>query len=210
MNTQLVGSCVVTLFLLLLTSAPKVAGQFGPQPIYVGIPTQAFSFVAASQQQNEWCWAASTQMILGYYGVPATQPEIVQRVYGSVVNAAASDQVISAALNGWGRQGNGRIVTISSVVYPGYPPPMVLITELSQRHPILLTFMNGPTSGHAVVITAASYINTQMGPQITSLVIRDPFPTPQNVANAGRVEISGAYLTQFASSMSGYWLVNVQ
>ncbi len=201
---------VLLLCISLFGFAGELTGQLGPQPIYVGIPTTQFNFAAAAQQQNEWCWAASTQMILGWYGVPTTQPEIVQRVYGSVIDQAASDQVISAALNGWGRAVNGQVVTISSVVYPGPPPPMILINQLSQRHPVLLTFMSGPTSGHAVVITAASYINTQWGPQITSLVIRDPYPTPQNTANAGRVEIAGSSLTQLAAAMRGYWLVTVQ
>jgi Papain-like cysteine protease AvrRpt2 len=195
---------------LLLGFAGNLTGQFGPQPVYVGIPTAQFNFAAASQQQDEWCWAASTQMILGWYGVPATQAEIVQRVYGSVINRAASDQVISAALNGWGRAANGRVVTISSVVKSGAPPPAILVDQLSRSRPILLTFINGPTSGHAVVITAASYMNTQWGPQIVSLVIRDPYPTSQNVANGGRVEIAGQNLTQFAATMRGYWLVTVQ
>jgi hypothetical protein len=163
----------------------------------------------AAQLQNEWCWAASTQMILTYYGVPVTQPQIVARVFGGVVNWSASDQVISAALNGMALNMNGQVVHVSSGAYPGPPPPNVLFNELSQGHPILLTYMSGPTSGHAVVITAISYINTQFGPQLTSIVLRDPWPSPQNVANAGRVEIPYYALGQFAATMRGYWIIRV-
>ena len=186
-----------------------IQGQFGPQPIYVGIPTSVFQFSAAAQLQDEWCWAASTQMILTYYGLPISQPEIVARVFGAVRDWSASDQVISAALNGWGHTRNGQIVHINSQAYPGPPLPNVLFAELSQGHPILLTYMSGPTSGHAVVITAVSYINSPWGPQLTSLVLRDPWPSPQNLATSGRVEVPYSALAQFASTMRGYWVVRV-
>jgi hypothetical protein len=209
MMTKRARLSAVLLWVFLLGFTGNLAGQFGPQPFYVGIPTAAFNFAAASQTQNEWCWAASTQMILNWYNVPVTQPEIVQRVFGAVVDQPATDAVISAALNGWGYTRNGQTVIIRSVGYPGAPPPMTLINELSQQHPILLTFLSGPYSGHAVVITGASYINTQWGPQIISLVIRDPFPTPQTTMTQGRIEIAGPSLGQFANAMRGYWLVSV-
>jgi len=207
--TKRAGLSVILLCVFVLGFTGNLAAQFGPQPFYVGIPTASFNFVAASQTQNEWCWAASTQMILNWYNVPVTQPEIVQRVLGTVVDAPASDAMVSAALNGWGYARNGQTVIIRSAGYPGAPPPLTLINELSQQHPILLTFFSGPYTGHAVVITGASYISTLWGPQITSLVIRDPYPTPQNVATEGRVEIAGANLGQFARAMRGYWLVSV-
>ncbi|MGC2118266.1 MAG: hypothetical protein WA644_04200, partial [Candidatus Acidiferrales bacterium] len=139
-----------------------------------------------------------------------SQPEIVQRIYGIAGDFPGSDQAVSAALNGWGRTVNGRIVTIRSAVYQGQLPPQILISQLSQRHPILLGVWSGPTSGHAVVVTAASYINSPSGPIIISLVIRDPWPSPQNIATAGRVEYTGPNLPQFAGTMRAYWLVTVQ
>jgi hypothetical protein len=200
---------VLPVFLLVFYSFSTIQGQFGPQPIYVGIPTMTFRNFTAAQLQDEWCWAASTQMILTYYGIPVTQPEIVARVFGGVIDWSASDQVISAALNGWGRTRNGQAVHIASQAHPGPPPVNLLITELSQGHPILLTFVTGPTSGHAVVMTAVSYINSPLGPQLTSIVLRDPWPSPQNIATAGRVEVPYTALAQFAATMRGYWLVRV-
>jgi len=200
---------LLPVLVLALCPFGTVHGQFGPQPIYTGIPTAVFQNFTAAQLQDEWCWAASTQMILTYYGLPVTQPEIVARVFGGVIDWSASDQVISTALNGWGRTRNGQVVHISSQAHPGPPPVNLLLAELSQGHPILLTFTTGPTSGHAVVITAVSYLNSPWGPQLTSIVLRDPWPSPQNIASAGRVEIPYAALGQFAATMRGYWLVRV-
>lgn len=200
------GKFVGVLLCLVVATAST---QVQPGPIYVGIPSGTFQMSTAAQLQDEWCWAASTQMILAYYGIPVTQPEIVARVFGAAGDWSASDQVISAALNGWGFNRNGQMVYIRSTAYAGPPPPNVLLNELSQYHPILLTFMSGPTSGHAVVITAASYTRGQFGPQVTSIVVRDPWPSPQNIVTAGRVEIPYSALAQFASTMRGYWIVRV-
>ena len=126
-----------------------------------------------------------------------------------MIDQGGSDQEISNALTGWAVEGDGRRVTINSWVAAGAPPPQILIRELSQKHPILLTFMSGPTSGHAVVITAASYVQTPNGPYINSLVIRDPWPSPQNIMNEGRVEIGGQDLVNFIPTVRGNWLVSV-
>lgn len=203
--------CVAFIALTLVLSGTIGAKQFPDvQPFQVGIPSGVFDFVAASQQTPVWCWAASAQMILNYYGIPVTQPEIVSRIFGGPVVTTASDQVISAALNGWGFNLQGRPVTITSWFAAGPPAPPVLVNELSQGHPILLTFQSGPNTGHVVVITAASYFGTPQGPQIVNMVIRDPFPTPVNVQNLGRVEIGGAALGTFIQTVRSHWIVRVQ
>lgn len=179
------------------------------QPTYVGIPS--VTFFAAAQQEDEWCWAASIQMILNHYEIPLSQQEIVTRTYGALVNQPGTDQQISANLNGWAVTVQGKHVTVRSWTKAGPPAPLVLLQELSRGHPILLTFSpNGPNSGHAVVITAASYVQTPQGPIITSLVLRDPFPTQQNIANSGRVELMGPQLASFIPLVRGHWIVWVE
>jgi len=194
---------ITLLAVLVIFAIPSHAQQ------YVGIRTADFNFYAAAQQQNEWCWAASIQMILNYYGIPATQQEIVTRTYGIPVDQPGSDSAINAALNGWGRTVGGQIRTIHSASGPGLPTPAVLLNELNQQHPILVAFATGPNSGHAVVVTAASYVPTPNGPQITSLVTRDPWPSPFTMATDGRVEIAGPNLAMFAQTVRAYWLVTV-
>lgn len=194
-------------FVLTCGLVPSCSAQ---APQYVGIPSANFNFFAASQQADEWCWAASIQMILNYYSIPIAQSQIVQRVYGAVVNQPGSDAAINASLNGWAINVQGAPHIVRSVVAQGLPAPVVLLDQLNRGRPILLTFITGPNSGHAVVITAASYRPTQAGPYITSLVTRDPWPSQANVAADGRVEIDEQGLAQFAHLVRNHWLVDVQ
>jgi Papain-like cysteine protease AvrRpt2 len=198
---------IVSLALLVLVSTYGLA-QVPPQ--YVGITSQQFNFIAAAQQEDEWCWAASIQMILNYYAIPVSQQEIVARAKGQLIDQGGSDQDISNSLNGWGVAYGGVARIIRSWAAPGPPRPDILVQELSRGHPILLTFATGVYSGHAVVITAASFIGTASNPQILSLVIRDPWPSPDHVATAGRVELGGMDLSQFIPLVRGHWLVSVQ
>jgi hypothetical protein len=177
-----------------------------PQPRYWGIATDVFDFIAASQEQEMWCWAASIQMLLNFYHVPVTQERIVSRVYGIPLNQPGTDHAISTSLHGWGINANGKRFTVQSRVAAGPPSPQVLFRELSRGRPILLTFNPGFPIGHAVVVTAASSIGTV----VTSLVYRDPSQTPTNIENKGRVELITEQLAQFLPSVQSHWLVTVR
>jgi hypothetical protein len=174
---------------------------------YVGIPS--VTFTPAAQQQDEWCWAASIQMILNYYHIPISQQMVVDRVKGGPIDQGGSDGDISTSLNGWAPGIDGSVKAVSSTTSAGPPPYLMLLQELSNQHPILLTFATGPNGGHAVVITGASYLRTPMGPTVNSIIIRDPWPSPQNVATQGRVEIAGANLLSFLHKVRSYWIVSV-
>ncbi len=201
---------LLTLAAVLLVCTSDGFSQYQqPALQYVGILRQNFNFVAAAQEQDEWCWAASASMILKWYGLNITQEMVVTRTKGVLIDQPGSDQEISNALSGWAWAGNGQRVIIRSFTAPGPPPPRVLIDELSKNHPILLTFISGPNSGHAVVITAASYIPTPNGPYINSLIIRDPWPNQENIDNKGRVEIAGQDLAGFMPRIRSNWLVSV-
>jgi hypothetical protein len=175
-----------------------------PQPAYVGMSTEVLNFVTAAQAQDMWCWAASIQTILNSYGIPIGQDQIVARIFGTTKNEPATDAAISASLDGWGFDSIGRRVVVQSRVSPGSPTLDVLVEELAQKHPILVAYGSGLTVGHAVVITGISHI----GWCITSLVYRDPWPSDENRASCGRVEVSGPALTQFLSSVRSHWLVS--
>jgi hypothetical protein len=179
-------------------------------PVSVGIPSQQFNFFAASQQADELCWAASIQMILNYYGIPISQAQIVQRTYGQLVNHSGSDAQINGNLNGLAIRLDGTPHIVRSAMGAGLPPPGVLINQLSQGHPFLLTFATGAYSGHAVVITGATYYPSSNGPFIQSIILRDPWPSDQNKANDGRVEVSGSDLAAFGRIVRNNWLISVQ
>ncbi|MBS1501504.1 MAG: C39 family peptidase [Bacteroidetes bacterium] len=161
------------------------------QPVYVGIRSENFSYFASSQHNSNWCWAASLQMIFNYYGVNITQEQIVARSYGvdpngKLPNWTGNWRVITANLNNWSVDNNGRQYIVQAVFNRGPTKPAYLIRQLSQFHPVLIGCRSGPNSGHAVVITACSYVQTYYGPVIESIVVRDPWPSDENIASGGR------------------------
>ena len=202
-----------TLFIVLLLST-TVNGQYSSlhsiscqQVQAVGIPSAKFNYFASSQEKSQWCWAASIQMVLNYYGVAITQSQIVQRTYGSnLVNWTGSFQAITANLNNWSVDNKGKAYTVTASLNWGAPHPTILIQQLSQGRPIILAYASGPNSGHAVVITGVTYVNTYQGPYIQTIIVRDPWPSPENIKNTGRVEYPGAML---ASRMQAYWYILV-
>lgn len=182
------------------------------QAIYVGIPSNTMNFFAAEQENSNWCWAASIQMTLNYYGVSIAQPQIVARTYGldpngPLPNWTGSFSAITNNLNNWNIDNSGHPYAVSASLNWGAPTPAILINELSQGHPVLVGYKSGPNSGHAVVITAVNYDISSMGPIIQSVVVRDPWPSPQNIENNGRVEYPG---NQIANLMQAYWYIRVQ
>lgn len=88
----------------------------------------------------------------------------------------------------------------------GAPTPAYLINELENLRPVLIGYQSGPNSGHAVVITALSYIQTMYGPQIQTIVVRDPWPSGENIKNNGRVEYQALNLAQV---IQAYWFIRI-
>jgi len=201
---QRLKTTICTVIFCLILSTPLYAQ-------YVGIPSAQFNYFSASQQMPQWCWAASIQMVLNYYGVSITQPQIVARTYGvdpfgNLPNWSGNFQAITANLNNWNFDNMGSQYSVSSSVYPGAPRPDVLVNELSNGHPIMIGYKSGPNSGHAVVITAVDFTPTPQGIRINSIVVRDPWPSPQNTASLGRVEYPGAIL---ANKIQAHWYIRV-
>lgn len=188
--------------LLLATSA------LAAPAIRVGIPNAQFNTVASSQAKDEWCWAASIQMVLNWHGVAVKQKDIVQRIYGKTVNAAATEAAVSEALSGTAYTRSRHQVTIYSRHYDGAPDAGLLLREMRRRHPMLITVRTGERRMHAVVITAAEYAPGPRGPVVTSLLVRDPKPTRRH-PGGGAVRISGRNLVRFLPNITGYWLVEV-
>lgn len=201
----------VVLNLLLAMFLSSTAFAQYPQPQYVGIPSAEMNYFVAAQEKSQWCWAASIQMVLNYYGVAISQGQIVARTHGTDPFGRLSDrggrfQEITANLNNWSIDNKGQLYTVRASGYSGIPTPAILIQELSQKRPIIVGYRSGPNSAHAVVITAASFIPSPQGPIIVSVVVRDPWPSKENIFNRGRVEYPGNYL---ASLMQTYWYIRV-
>lgn len=198
------ASCVLLFLFIAFNSQAQ-------QPTYVGIPSGVMNYYAAAQNNSQWCWAASIQMVLNGYGVNINQEQIVARSYGSdpygnLPNWPGSYQIIHRNLNNWGLDNYGYRYQVSAVFGQGAPRPDQLINELANGRPVIIGYTTGGSVGHAVVVTAASFVPTPNGPMIQTIIVRDPFPTQANIQNNGRIEYPAAAL---AGNIQGYWFVRV-
>lgn len=143
------------------------------------------------QNTPVWCWAATIQMTLKYYGFNITQADIVQRTFGAVVPTTGNWIQMTQNLNYLGQAPNGKNVLVSATVYFGSPSAEAIINHLKQKKPIIMAFNNPNTfSGHAIMVTAVDYHFVGNKAVIDQLVIRDPFPyNPQHVKNKGKLVI---------------------
>jgi hypothetical protein len=197
----------ILIFALVFVSSNLVAQQ----ATYVGIPSNSMNYYAAGQNNSQWCWAASIQMVLNGYGVNINQEQIVARTYGidpygNLPNWPGSFQAIHKNLNNWGIDNLGYPYTVRASLGNGAPSPNILVNELSNGRPVIIGYSSGPNSGHAVVVTAVSYIPTPNGPFIQTIVVRDPWPSQKNINNNGRVEYPASAL---ANKIQAYWYIRV-
>lgn len=198
-------------FVVALCSANITRAQY-QEPIYVGIKSDTFRYFSSLQHSSNWCWAASLQMIFNYYGIAITQEQIVARSYGVAANGALPNwtgnwRVITANLNNWSVDNGGKQYIVRAVFNQGPPDPVYLIGQLSLKRPVLIGYRTGPNSAHAVVVTACSYIETDDGPVIQSIIVRDPWPGPGNMTNNGRKEWHGNDLVNL---IEAHWFIVVQ
>jgi hypothetical protein len=188
---RIAGLLLIVALLGLVSAAnaqPPSVQQIGPGLWVAGIPTSEFEYFAAPetaglQRQSNWCWAATVQMVLNYRGVPVTQEQVVQRVFGGAVpNVAGQPNQILAALSGWAFTSNGQpvILTSSPVALDGSE----IVRDLAGRWPIIVG-VNMGNSGHAFVLTAVTYgVDPSNQPIFQSVILRDPWPD-----NPSRIEV---------------------
>ena len=136
----------------------------------VGIPSGALSFVAARQQNTQWCWAACIQMMFRMYGYDLPQYVLVQETWGGIVNMPAYPNQILAALNRIYVDSSGRRFSATGDAFT--VNISTAIQDLSNRSPLIVGAL-----GHATVLTALNYTQSNAGElQVTSAIVRDPWP----------------------------------
>ncbi|WP_375177277.1 papain-like cysteine protease family protein [Marinobacter mobilis] len=136
----------------------------------VGIPSHLMRFVAARQQNSQWCWAACIQMVFRVYGYDLPQEQLVAQTWGRLVNMPAYPGQIMQALNRSyiGRSGrrfraSGDVLSVNV---------NTAIADLSNRSPLIVGAL-----GHATVLTGLSYTESNIGErQVSSAIVRDPWP----------------------------------
>jgi hypothetical protein len=172
------------LFILCSFQAPAFSQyiqQLGPNYFVAGIPTAEFEFFAApqflgKQRQSNWCWAACVQMVLNYHGLYVSQEQVVQRIYGTLIDRPAGPQQILNALSGWAPDVRGRYSAIHTQY--GVYSASDIVSNLSFKWPIIVGLQN-PTLriGHAYVLTAIYYsVDAYNNPIVHKVALRDPWP----------------------------------
>lgn len=164
---------------------------------WVGIQAQFAPTIV--QEQTEWCWAAVVTAVRNYYGFTTTQATIVFNAHGNTGNAPGSDRDITISVNDQGIMPDGSVMFLHGAELPGMLSPQILYNNLSTFHPVIVAIVTGASMGHAIVITAASFVQTPNGVAVSSLVYSDP-------ASGSLVELSGPALSQFVSTVRSSWV----
>jgi len=189
---------IVTILLSILFCTSANANTVGLDSTKVD---ESFDF----QNTPVWCWAATIQMALRYYGFDIKQPEIVQRTFGAAIPTTGNWVQMTQNLNYLGQAPNGKNMLVSATVYFGSPSAESIINHLKQKKPIIMAFNNPRTfSGHAILVTAVDYHFAGKRAVIDQLTIRDPFPyNPQHITAKGKVIIPNGITTP-----TNIWLVD--
>lgn len=97
-----------------------------------------------SQEESNWCWAATSQIVIDYIGYGFhTQDEIVEGVKGSVVNETANQYEDKESLTDWG---------VSTSLTTSYITFATIITNIKNYEPIKAFRLLYETTGHDFLI----------------------------------------------------------
>lgn len=150
----------------------------GTKLYWAAVKTEYFCDYTAHQRQTNWCWAACTQMVLNYQGVPVTQEEIVQRVFGGQYDRPGTPYDILMGADGWKIKGHKIVAKVDN---PSTISAKSLILDLRDKYPLIIGLrMPGQYVGHAYVLTGISFYvqNNDYYPQ--EVIVRDPWPESES------------------------------
>jgi hypothetical protein len=176
--------------------------RLGANYFTAGIPSQEFEYFSAAQhagrqRQTNWCWAACVQMVLNYHGLYVTQEQVVQKIYGNLIDQPAGHQQIMYALSGWAPNVQGGI----SQIYceSGLSSANEITTNLANKWPLIVGLRNPQGGiGHAYVLTAIYYSTDLYNNTIPNkVVLRDPWPTSPSRQEMSWYEFSNRLMMVF-------------
>ena len=167
----------------------------------VGVPSGRVTDMQAAntQQESQWCWAASISMAFGFYGHRVEQADIVRAIWGQVVNLpAANGSMIIAALarkwtdaNGHSFRAHGQFTDLTTGV--GGVNNNVIAAELAANRPLIVG-----TQGHAMLVTAMTYVPDALGSvaRVLDVTVPDPWPS-QTTGQGVRRTLSASEMAPF-------------
>lgn len=202
-------SAVLILFILVgcYCCEPEPAPPAPPPPP----PLSAMVSIAPIiQQTTVWCWAASAQMVLGYYGYPAVNPLSPQcGIVGAYFGGQCAYDCISCTtpigpmsneqyvINNYGRFLSGYFTQY----YPSISSALVfralsmneIKTEISNNRPIIIGIAPG---GGWALPNASQHIAVLIGYDNTNganeVVVNDPYPFWSNPSLSNPYVLVGA------------------
>jgi len=185
----------ICLLVLAIITSSALASREAQAQFFV-VESVADRLVTAKQGTPVWCWAATIEMALRSQGVSWTQQDIVNRVKGFPKNETATAGEMTAFLNSWNFDYDGRPWRSQARHYTGVLPANVLINEVNNQRPVIVTYRIGPGSEHAVVVYG---VLKPPGKKIHSIYYFDPLTGKKDVLLPG----------QFAASVTNSWAVKV-
>ncbi|MGJ8685758.1 MAG: papain-like cysteine protease family protein [Nonlabens sp.] len=143
----------------------------GVQRCVAGIESSILDIVASdTQNESQWCWAASIQGIFQYYGYYLTQEDIVLQTWGKLINMPSQANEMLSVLNRSYIDRNGNVFSVTATAYNVSHANAA--SDLSTDNPLIIG-----TMGHAMVLTAVEYLRDLNGNgEIVNATVRDPWP----------------------------------
>ena len=135
-------------------------------------------------------------MVLSYSGIRLPQEAIVR---GAPILGAGNAYEMINSTNGVFVDENKAKVIVSGQMVMGVPTTAVLYNQLKNNRPVVLTYQNGPWSGHAVVLVAIDADVIDNDVNISQFYVFDPFPFRQQWTQFGPqfVEVPALFATSW-------------
>lgn len=174
------------------------SGLYDIQECVSGVNFSSFyTSVFQTQNQSQWCWAASISMLFNYNGFEVDQEVLVNEAYGGLVNLPASGYTLSSRLNrNWvDKSGKSFSSRLTGLLDLDTGITRInnnqIITELSNGNPLIIG-----TAGHAMVLTEVGYNLDSFGNLIgwNYVGVFDPWPgRGARTLSAQEFTLAGSY-----------------
>jgi hypothetical protein len=167
---------------LLLPTASSAAQDCEPmqpngiQRCAAGLSSTQVAQMRATQEQSQWCWAASIAMVFAHHGFSLAQERVVERHFGELANRGVPGAVMTQLLGESWRDAKGRAFLASALV--GDAPARrfqfgsdTVVRELADERPLIVGAL-----GHAMVLVHVEYerFPEQDAVRITGGTVIDP------------------------------------
>jgi len=165
-------------------TSPGLALQSPEEEIvFVGIKKGAFEDNYRAQEMSMWCWATSIEMVLDHSDIAVEAGQIVRLVKGAGFNAPGNPFEMVQATNQFVQTTSGKTAVLSGQFVGGHPIPNVMYNHLKRGKPFVLTYQQGWSMGHAVVVHGMDIriVRGRRGMEIhpVTYYVADPLPQRQ-------------------------------